>query len=419
MQAIREGRDSRARTLLASLSEPNETHLGLSRGRAQGRGMGSDLARDVWTSLSRSRAVASGLIEDLEDTVLFVEGIGFDIISDITTNIIRSQLIEFTQVAADYYGIPTVEGVVSGQLWNRRRRRWEQGYTSLPVTPFGPLVLVPKAIVRRSQTFDPGEYYNHFVLPQLQVEELDSGSALVQVLKDGRRRVTKKSVRQKYGQGKRVNLETTIRNPTLLDRYRQQKSTRRQPPGHEEIADLTASDPPNWDELLRAVRDTRPGPDEATTYHHAVETLLSALFYPALDRPIREFRIHEGRKRIDISYTNVAARGFFDWVNRVQGAPAPNVYVECKNYGQELGNPELDQLSGRFSAQRGRVGLLVHRGFGDKEALIQRCRDTALDDRGFILVLDDTDLAVLVDERRQRPESVDFELLRRRFDSIV
>lgn len=419
MDAIRTGNHARARQLLASLSEPNETHLGLSRGRAQGRGMGSGLARDAWRSISRSRAVASGLLEDLEDTVLFVEGIGFDIISDITTNIIRDPLIEFTQDVAAYYEIPVMDGVVSGQLWDRRGQRWTQHYTSLPVTPHGPLVLVPKSIVRRNQTFDPGEYYNHFVLPQLQVDELEAHSSLVEVLHDGRRRVTKKAVRERYGQGKGVNLETTLKHPGLLDRYRRQKSTREQPPGHEEIAGLTESEPPDWDGLLATVHAVPPGIDHATAYHHVVEALLTALFYPALDQPQREFQIHEGRKRIDITYTNTAVRGFFDWVNRIQTAPAPNVYVECKNYGRELANPEVDQLAGRFSRLRGRLGLLVHRGFGDKAALLRRCRDTALDDRGFILALDDDDLAALVEERKQRPESVAFKLLRDRFNKLV
>src|SRR6266851_6202476 len=311
MQAIRSGNDSRARALLASLSEPNETHLGLSGGRAQGRGMGTELARDAWTSLSRSRAVASGLIEDLEDTVLFVEGIGFDIVSDITTNIVRSQLVVFTQDVAAYYGIPLVDNVVSGQLWDRTGRRWIQRYARLPVTKYGPLLLVPKSIVRRNQTFDPGEYYNHYVLPQLQLDELEAHSSLVEVLRDGRRRVTKKSVRQRYGQGKRVNLDTTLKHPDLLDRYRLQKSARRQPPRHEEIAALTESQRPDWDALLAAVRAAPVGPDQPTDYHPTVEALLTALFYPALDQPRREFPIHEGRKRIDITYTNVATGGFF------------------------------------------------------------------------------------------------------------
>lgn len=96
-----------------------------------------------------------------------------------------------------------------------------------------------------------------------------------------------------------------------------------------------------------------------------------------------------------------------------------DVAVECKNYGQELGNPEVDQLQGRFSPLRGRVGLLVHRGFGDKNSLIQRCRDTALDHRGFIIALDDEDLAQLVEDRKADPKSLEFPLLRLRFGQLV
>ena len=89
IQAIRDGDDEYAQQLLSSLREPNETRLGLSRGRPRGRGMGYGLAERVWERFSQSRAVESGLIEDLEDTALFVEGVGFDLVSDITTNIIR------------------------------------------------------------------------------------------------------------------------------------------------------------------------------------------------------------------------------------------------------------------------------------------------------------------------------------------
>ena len=51
LSRIQEGDDAGARTLLSSLSEPNETHLGLSEGRARGRGMGHDLAKTVWEGL--------------------------------------------------------------------------------------------------------------------------------------------------------------------------------------------------------------------------------------------------------------------------------------------------------------------------------------------------------------------------------
>src|SRR5690242_7893337 len=106
LDSIRAGHTSRAHGLIAKLNEPNEAHLGLSKGASAGRGVGDGLAEDIWESLSRSRAITTGLLSDLEDTVLFVENIGHDRVSDMTINIIREPLIRFTQDACRYYNIP-------------------------------------------------------------------------------------------------------------------------------------------------------------------------------------------------------------------------------------------------------------------------------------------------------------------------
>lgn len=416
LSRIQSGDDAGARVLLASLSEPNETHLGVSEGRARGRGMGPDLAKTIWEGLKTSRAVESGLIEDLEDTILFIEHIGHDIISDITTNIIRGPLIGYTQEVAAYYEIPLQDNVVSGRIWDGGRRSWTQGFTKLPVTEYGRLLLVPKVIVRRSPSFNPGEYYNHYILPFLAERELSSASGLVQMFK-GRPRVTKKSLRERYGEGKRVNLDITLQHPVILDHYRAVKSRPQMPSDHQQFTDFANTPEPDWDKLLNAVRAARPGLDDASKYHLAVEALLSALFYPALVMPVRESKIHEGRKRLDIKYTNDATRGFFHWLHAVHKTPSASVVVECKNYGSELKNPEFDQLTGRFAPQRGQIGFLCYRGFGDKADVIRRCRDAALDRRGYVIALDDDDLAELVEERRSW--NVDFAYLHRRFNELI
>jgi hypothetical protein len=133
---------------------------------------------------------------------------------------------------------------------------------------------------------------------------------------------------------------------------------------------------------------------------------------------VRESRIHSGRKRIDISYTNNATEGFFSWVIDVHGTPAAIVAVECKNYGASIGNPEFDQLTGRFSPRRGRLGFLCHRGFNSKADVIQRCRDAALDDRGYIIALDDSDIKNLV-EARKAGDRTTFAYLLARFRELV
>ena len=64
---IRKGRHHDAEALLLVLREPNETHLGLSKGRSQGRALGKGSAKDLWRALSTSQAAKTGLLTDLED----------------------------------------------------------------------------------------------------------------------------------------------------------------------------------------------------------------------------------------------------------------------------------------------------------------------------------------------------------------
>jgi hypothetical protein len=48
-----------------------------------------------------------------------------------------------------------------------------------------------------------------------------------------------------------------------------------------------------------------------------------------------------------------------------------------------------------------------------------RCRDTAIDGRGFIIALDDRDLEELVESRKSSPDSVAFRLLHERFAELI
>lgn len=196
LSCIRKGAHSRARLLLAQLREPNETRLGQSRGRPQGRALGDVSSRDAWEALSKSRAVQTGMLTALDETVLMVPGISYDIVSDITTNLIRDPLTRFTQGACVEYGIPLVPGVDSGPLWDPGKKRWYSEHVHLPVAR-RKLLLVPKELVRRRTEYDVGEYFNNYVLEYLRSEELrDPTSSLVHVLETtGQRRVTKKDLK--------------------------------------------------------------------------------------------------------------------------------------------------------------------------------------------------------------------------------
>lgn len=418
LACIRQGKHDRARSLLAQLREPNETRLGLSRGSPRGRALGDVSSRDVWEALSQSQAVQTGMLTALEETVLMIPGISFDIVSDITTNLIRAPLITFTQGVCREYGIPLLAAVDSGPLWDPAGKTWYSELVALPV-PSRKLLLVPKELVRRKQDYNVDDYFNNFVLEHLRSVELnDPTSSLVHVLKTtGERRVTKKKLREKYGQGKGVAIRVTEENPQILEEYRRRKDQRARPAtSHQALAEYTATRAPDWDGLLAAVLGTPPGREGAEDYHVATRDLLAALFYPHLTQPRKEWEIHDGRKRIDIVFTNVASVGFFSWV--AQHYSAPHVVVECKNYARDVANAELDQLAGRFSPRRGRVGLLLSRSFENETTFAARCRDTARDGRGFIVHLTDEDLKALVDEARSSSYP-GFRLLRDRFEALL
>ncbi len=418
LEAIRAGDHVKARLLLRQLREPNETHLGMSQGRSRGRALGPQSSRNVWDALLQSEAVQSGLLEDLEDTILMIEGISYDIVSDIATNVIRQPLIQFTQAQCDRHGIST-QSVGSGPMWDPARHEWFQEYVRLPMTPAGKLLLVPKIIVRKVFEYRHDEYFRHYILDFLMEQEMASNSQMVYLLKDGTPRVNKKDLITKYGRGKQMAVQITKAHPEILDRYRRAK---RRGAGrsldHDELAgQMPGAAVPDWDALLQAVTDVQPGTAGADAYHRAVEALLKALFHPDLVWPEREVRIHDGRKRIDLTFSNQAQRGFFSWV--AQHHPAMYLIIECKNYSGDPGNPELDQLAGRFSPSRGQVGFLMCRSFKDKALFLQRCRDTANDQRGFILAFDDADLTAMVDARRRGELVTLHRLLRERFDGLV
>ena len=106
-----------------------------------------------------------------------------------------------------------------------------------------------------------------------------------------------------------VQLIDHIINPDVLRRYRADKQRHIRPPlEHEQLAEESNTQPPDWTGLVNAAVQLPSGHQEADAFHKAIEQLLAALFYPSLTNPQSEFPIHEGRKRIDGELTAWARR---------------------------------------------------------------------------------------------------------------
>lgn len=100
-----------------------------------------------------------------------------------------------------------------------------------------------------------------------------------------------------------------------------------------------------------------PGPDGSSDFHKLVVQILQLLFEPDLQDPIVEARIHDGRGRVDIVFTNYAETGYFADIAFRHLIRCPVVFFECKNYSSDLGPTEFAQLVTRFGEKRSKVGL--------------------------------------------------------------
>ena len=383
-----------AEELFSYLGENNDVCLGMSRGKPNGHGMGPEDTAAIFKELLTSRAVRTGIMEDIEDFRIFVPNVDKDKVSDMTANIIRRHLIEYTKEQCELHGIPLTPSVPSGMYWDAQNRMWDNQYTERLVVEGKPILLVPKRIVSFTDKYTPSQYKQHFVLNFLQHENLQLHTSLVRKYKSGEEYVTKKSIREKEGvMDKEYLARFTEQHPEVFADFKRQTAKKLSHVDGAVLDNLNLQAVCEY--LARKLAEIPSGTANASNYHNLIIGIFELLFYPNLSSPKKEHEIHDGRKRIDITFNNSAESGFFFTLpNKNVLLPCPFVFVECKNYTGEVANPELDQLSGRFSNRRGKVGILACRTLDENDSFMKRCADTYEDDRGLILPITDVDLTV-------------------------
>ncbi|MGY6217374.1 hypothetical protein ACW73L_19645 [Methylolobus aquaticus] len=139
--------------------EVSQNWLGFSRTGNKGSGLGKDFAATLHRNLHHvfkdfgAETVTRG--SHLEKLCLLGDGVGRDHLSDFTTNLIKSHLLEYTQTFARNHIEPSLRRVFSVDKvsFDYATRRWKRGQYELPCFAGNFVILTPKDILTKDEAW--------------------------------------------------------------------------------------------------------------------------------------------------------------------------------------------------------------------------------------------------------------------------
>jgi hypothetical protein len=155
----------RHRLLVDMLQFPEaaELCLGYTEASTLGSGSGRGLSEVVAAGIYESIARGIVQVHHFEEIGLLHEGIGCDRISDITANILKPELVGYTQRVCAAHGIPVEAATLRNGRFDLGFLRWESARVSLPENPFSgrPILLVPESFLRPLPTITAEDFWDY------------------------------------------------------------------------------------------------------------------------------------------------------------------------------------------------------------------------------------------------------------------
>ena len=163
---------------------------------------------------------------------------------------------------------------------------------------------------------------------------------------------------------------------------------------------------------------TSTGRKNALKYHKLIFNILKILFENKLKNPKMEEPLADKTKWVDITFKNPRVQGFFGDLAEGYNITCPNIFIECKNYKNDITNPEFAQIHTDLNKRRGQFGILICRHI-KKWDNIKRKQILMLKDEKFVIVLEDSDIKKFIDWKLgQNEEKID-EYLEEKFKELI
>jgi hypothetical protein len=374
--AIREGNTDEAHRLF-DFPEVSAIGLGYTQGGKRGSGVGSYLAGLIIDTLEASPALQQRGVRHVEEMQLLSAGIGPDRVSDITANVLKRFLIEYTQRQCRIWNVEMANNVPVSHIFNHLSKEWEDAFEDLPISPINgaPILFVPRRIVR--------------VLPWINYDDFVR-SEFNAYLKARRDQIKKSST-----QAKTDVVTVTRRDISLVERYVKAREAQGGDarPTLDYIDEDLCRESERLKEQLAAITIGR---SEAELYQHLVLEIMNFLFSPELIDGQPEVKTIDGTERRDIIFTNDSDESFWEYVRNEYGII---LMFETKNT-EELDTDAINQTATYLGVRIGGLGVIVTRR-PPKDSIVKKIMTVFNDGRKVILTLCDDQLRDLLDLRCQ------------------
>jgi hypothetical protein len=366
--------------------EVAEIGLGYTKKGKRGAGVGPYLTEIIIETLSDSPALRERGVRHIEEMQLVSLGIGPDRVSDITANLLKQYLIEYTQKQCRLWDIPLNADVPVEHIFDPNTASWHDGYFDLPISPYdgAPILFVPRRIVRVLPWINYEDFFRMEFAAYLRAKRVKGRFA-------ARKRTD--AARPKLEKPKVVALART--EVERVDRYVSVKEAT----ASEAQPSLDYVDPQNIPaeiELLKEkLNQLDPGNEHASEYQCLILEILNFLFSPQLIDGEMEVRTVDGTERRDIIFTNDSDESFWTYLRTEHSGIF--LMFETKNT-TNVENTHLNQTATYLGERLGRIGFIVTRNPLQKPQ--ERKAFSIYNDsspRKIILTLSDLDMQIMLE----------------------
>lgn len=364
--------DNSIKTII-QISECNEIGLGSSKTK-NGKRIGEKLASEILSLYKLIPQISKSGFIHFEEVQLLVNNIAEDRISDITANLIKSFLIDYTIDQCEKHNIPISK--IAIEHFDNKTFKFKTEEVFLPQNPNTkqPILLVPKRWLRYSTYINYDSYFNGFYTKEVKTDG---------VFPD----------RVKILNFNRDNYDLV---QTYIKIKERQKDDCKNDPLFKQIPVLSAKRKLNT--IIKLPTGKTDNADKE--YENNLCPLLASILYPHLDFAQEQSRTASGVAIRDLIFYNSCTELFLKEIHKTYDCR--QIVFELKNV-KELNNDHIDQLNRYLKDSFGSFGIIFTRN-NPPQKVIRNTVDLWSAHRKCILIMTDEDLKMMcqVYESKQR-----------------